>query len=80
MAALYCGIVVDHHYPIARGVDIELYGVGPQLQRFHERGNRVFGKQIVCSPVRDALGNSGAGSLGQAGLMVVALETMNAKL
>jgi hypothetical protein len=45
--APHFGIVVHDYDSIARRMDVELDGVCPQLQRFQERWDRVFGKGIV---------------------------------
>lgn len=73
-------IMVHDHHSIARRMHIELYRIRSDLERPQERGDRVFGKGVVRPPVGDALGNLGVGALGQAGLAVVALGTMIAKL
>jgi hypothetical protein len=59
---------------------IQLYRISAELECLLECRDRVFGKRIVRATVGYALGDLERGALGQAGLAVVTLGTMIAKL
>jgi hypothetical protein len=72
--------MVYHHYTIARRMHIQLYRISAQLEGLLECRDRVFGKAVVRATVGYALWDLKPGALGQAGLAVVTLGTMIAKL
>jgi hypothetical protein len=61
-------------------VHIQLYSIGPELDRALERGNGVLWMGLVRPPVRDPLGRVVASACAQAFLPVLALCSMSAKL
>lgn len=65
---------------VVRGVDIQLYAIGAELDRPCECSDRVLGMSLVRSPVSDPLGRVVASRCRQAFLSVVALCSMSAKL
>jgi hypothetical protein len=73
-------IVVNDDNTVMRGVDIQLYAIGPELECACECGERVLGMSVVRSPVSDPLGWVVASTCRQAFLSVVALCSMSAKL
>ena len=46
----------DHH-AVARGMHVELYGVGAQLDGLLERRDGVLGQAVMRAPVGDRLGD-----------------------
>ncbi len=80
MPGVYDGIVVNDDNFVVRGVDIQLYAIGAELDRACECGERVLGMSLVRSPVSDPLRWVVASTYGQAFLSVVALCSMSAKL
>jgi hypothetical protein len=72
-------VVMNHHYPIAGRVHVELNAVGPELDGALKRGERVLGMSLVCPSVGDPFWRIAAWAYGQAFLSVVALCSMSAK-
>ena len=73
-------IVVNHHDTVAGRVDVELYGVGTQLDGALKCGDRVLRMGLMRASMGDQLGGIAAWTCGQAFLSVVALCSMSAKL
>ncbi len=73
-------IVVNDDNSVVRGVDIQLYAIGAELDRPCECSDRVLGMSLVRAPVSDSLRGVVAFTDGQAFLSVVALCSMSAKL
>jgi len=73
-------IVVNHDDPVAGGVDVELYGVGTQLDGTLKCGDRILRMGLMRASMGDQLGGIAAWTCGQAFLSVVALWSMSAKL
>ena len=77
---VYYRVVVDDDRTVFCAVDVQLDRVGAQVDRPKEGRNRVLGKRLVCTPVRDPLRHTVLASRRQAFLGVVTLGTMSAKL
>ena len=71
---------MDNYRTVLCAVDVQLDRVSAQVDRAKERRNRVLGKRLVCSPVRDPLWRMLPARRRQAFLGVVTLGTMSAKL
>ena len=72
-------VVMNHYYPVAGRVDVELNSLGTELDGALKRGERVLGVGLVCPSVGDPLGRIAVWAYGQAFLSVVALCSMSAK-
>lgn len=48
------GIVMHHHYPVRRCMDVKLNRFGAELDGSHECRNRVLGQRVVRSAVGDS--------------------------
>jgi hypothetical protein len=72
--------VVNHHDTVAGRVDVELYGVGTQLDGALKCGDRVLRMGLMRASMGDQLGGIAAWRCGQTFLSVVALCSMSAKL
>ena len=77
---VYDGIVMNDHKPIIGGMDIQLDGVGAELDGAQECRDGVFREGLVRSPVGDFFGRGSSVRRVQTFSRVVALGTMTAKL
>jgi hypothetical protein len=65
---------------VSSRVYVELYAIGPELDRALKRGDRVLGMRLMRPPVGDAFERIEWATSGQAFLPVVTLSSMSAKL
>ena len=72
-------VVVNHNYPVAGRVHVELNALGAELDCALKRGYRILGMSLVCPSVGDPLRRLAAWTCSQAFLSVVALCSMSAK-
>jgi len=77
---VYDRIVMNDDKPIIRGMDIQLDGVGAELDGAQECRDGVFRDGLVRSPVGDSFGRGSPVRRVHAFSRVLALGTVTAKL